>query len=273
MRKFSRKTRGRFRSLVHIVRAGGFYWLKSEISQRPVIVLGAPNSGTTMLVRALDQHPELVNRSEERVLWNPRFHEQELTSDYRSAEYASAWKKFVIQGNFAYFHRILGHKKIVNKHPENSLRVEFLQAIFPEACYIHLLRDGRAVVNSNLKRSNSGVPFAGWVMPPDWEKHVHKEPVEQFAYMWKCCVDSIQTAAPKLKNFKEIRYEDLAAGQDEVFRDLFQWLQITADEYAIRQMPRVENRNFKWERNLTVSDLERIEECAGDTLKRNLYTS
>ncbi len=271
MSKFSRKIRGRFRSLVHIIRAGVFYWLKDEISQRPIIVLGAPNSGTTMFVRALDQHPDLVNRSEERVLWNPRFHEQELTSDYRSAEDASAWKKFVIQGNFVYFYRVLGHKRIVNKHPENSLRIEFLQRIFPEAYFVHLLRDGRAVVNSNLKRSSSEKPFAGWVMPPDWENYEHKETAEQFAYMWKCCVDTIQAAAPKLNNFKEIRYEDLAAGQEEIFRDLFQWLQVTADERVFTRMPRVENRNFKWQQNLAARDLELIEKCAGDTLRRNKY--
>ncbi len=269
--KISPRIRGRTRSFIHVLRASIFFWFRNETSEKPVIVLGAPNSGTTIFVRALDQHPDLVNRSEERVLWNSRFHEQELTSDYRSAEHASVWKKFVIQGNFAYFYKILGHKRIVNKHPENSLRIEFLQKIFPEACYIHLLRDGRAVVNSNLKRSNSGTPFAGWVMPPDWENYAHTEPVEQFAYMWKCCVDTIQTAAPKLNNFKEIRYEDLAAGQEEIFRDLFQWLQVTADESVVTRMPRVENRNFKWKKNLTAMDLELIEKCAGDTLRRNQY--
>ncbi len=245
--------------------------LKNEISQRPVIVVGAPNSGTTMLVRALNLHPDLVNRSEERVLWTPRFHEQGLASDYRSAEQATAWKKFVVRGNFAYFHIVLGRKRIVNKHPENSLRMDFLKEIFPDAYYVHLLRDGRAVVNSNLKRSNSGIPFAGWVLPSDWESYAHSDPVEQFAYMWKCCVDSIQSAAPNLKNFKEIRYEDLAEEQDDIFRELFRWIKISFDEDTVRKMPKVENRNFKWKIKLTAKDLEMVKKHAGDTLKRNQY--
>lgn len=269
--KFSPRIRGRTRSLTHVLRAGIFFWFRNEISERPVIVVGAPNSGTTMFARALNLHPELANRSEERVLWNPRFHHSDMASDYFSAHHATAWRKFVLKGNFAYFHRRFKGKRIVNKHPENSLRLEFIKEIFPEAYYIHLLRDGRAVVNSNLGRRNSGVPFANWVLPPDWEDFADSHPVEQFAYMWKSCVDSIQSVAPNLANFREIRYEDLAENQDKIFRELFKWLQVTVDEELINKMPRIENRNFKWKEKLSEKEIAMIQKFAGDTLQRNGY--
>ncbi len=268
----SKVWRGRTRALVHVLRAGIFCWLQNEVSRKPVIVVGAPNSGTTMFVRALNLHPDLVDRSEERVLWNPRFHEPGMSTAYYSADLATLWKKFVLRGNFAYFHRAFGGKRIINKHPENSLRLEFIREVFPEAFYIHLIRDGRAVVNSNLGRRKSGLPFAGWVLPPDWQDFTDHDPVEQFAYMWKCCVDSIQSAAPGLKNFREIRYEDLAEDQDRIFRELLQWLQIPIDEQVLRQMPRVENRNFKWKERLTEQEVAMIQRYAGETLARNGYT-
>ena len=269
--KISPRFRGGFRSFTHIFRSGIFYFFKNSLSERPAIIVGAPNSGTTMFVRALNLHPDLVDRSEERVLWNPQFHEQGLTTAYYSADQATPWKKFVLKGNFSYFHRMFGGKRIINKHPENSLRLEFIREIFPEAYYIHLIRDGRAVVNSNLGRRKSGIPFAGWVLPPDWRDYVDNDPVEQFAHMWKCCVDSIQSAAGGLKHFREIRYEDLAEDQNRIFRELLHWLQVPVDEDVLRQMPVVENRNFKWQEKLSLQEVDMIMNYAGDTLKRNGY--
>jgi hypothetical protein len=269
--KFSSKTRGRSRSLIHILRACMFFPLNNETSLRPVIIVGAPNSGTTMFADALDLHPELVNRSEERVLWDPEFHNREMKSDYLSAQDATAWRKFVIKGNFTYFHRRFSKKRVVNKHPENSLRLEFIREIFPEAFYVHLIRDGRAVVNSNLARKKPGIPFANWVVPADWKDFAGNDPVEQYAHMWKACVDSIQSIAPDLKNFREIRYEKLAENQDRTYLELFEWLGLHPDEEVISMIPKVENRNFKWKERLTPDQVEMISKYAGDTLHRNGY--
>ncbi len=269
--KLSPRMRGRIRSMTHILRAGLFYWINNGLSRSPVIVVGAPNSGTTMFVRALNMHPRLVDRSEERVLWDPGFHRPGIRTDYRSAEHATAWKKFVIRGNFNYFYRAFGKKRIVNKHPENSLRLEFIREIFPEAFYVHLIRDGRAVVNSNLERKKKGVPFANWVVPADWRDWEHKDRVEQYAHMWKSCVDSIQSMASNLKYFREVSYEELASDQDRIFFELFEWLGLHPDKQVMSMIPRVENRNFKWKERLTREQLEMIYRHAGDTLVRNGY--
>src|SRR5262249_16228883 len=44
--------------------------------------------------------------------------------------------------------RGLGHEVVVEKTVSNALRVPFVRAVFPDARFIHLIRDGRAVSES-----------------------------------------------------------------------------------------------------------------------------
>ena len=46
--------------------------------------------------------------------------------------------------------RYSGKKRFINKNTRNSRRIRYLNEIFPDALFIHVLRDGRAVVASLL---------------------------------------------------------------------------------------------------------------------------
>jgi hypothetical protein len=48
---------------------------------------------------------------------------------------------------------------LIEKTVENCVRVPYVQAVFPDARYIHLIRDGRDVVESVYRE---------WTRPPDW---------------------------------------------------------------------------------------------------------
>ena len=63
---------------------------------------------------------------------------------------------------------------LLEKTVSNSLRVPFVDAIFPEARYIHLVRDGRDVATSAMKE---------WVSPPDYGRLLNK--------LWRIPVASI----------------------------------------------------------------------------------
>lgn len=63
---------------------------------------------------------------------------------------------------------------LLEKTVSNSLRVPFVDAVFPEARYIHLVRDGRDVATSAMKE---------WVSPPDYSRLLQK--------LWRIPIASI----------------------------------------------------------------------------------
>ncbi len=54
---------------------------------------------------------------------------------------------------------------IVEKTVSNTLRVDFVRSVYPEARLIHLIRDGRAVVESTLRQ---------WQEKPEWGRLLKK---------------------------------------------------------------------------------------------------
>ena len=49
---------------------------------------------------------------------------------------------------------------VIEKTVSNTLRVPYVNAVFPEARFVHLVRDGRAVAESAMRQ---------WQAPPDWK--------------------------------------------------------------------------------------------------------
>ena len=72
--------------------------------------------------------------------------------DVRPAKDARPWVKRWIRRKFVQYQRRNDGRRIVEKTPTNVARVAFIREIFPDAQIIHIIRDGRAVVCSRLRR-------------------------------------------------------------------------------------------------------------------------
>ncbi|QZH74928.1 MAG: sulfotransferase [Erythrobacter sp.] len=105
----------------------------------PVIILGAPRAGTSVLGRLLEAHPALVHVKEPRLVW--RYGNDGL-SDLLPA---SAARPEVMAHIRDYFGKTVAAAKgdrLLEKTPSNSLRVPFIDKIFPDARYVHITRNG-----------------------------------------------------------------------------------------------------------------------------------
>ncbi len=119
---------------------------------RPIIVLGAPRSGTNLLRDTLTRLPGLGTWPCDEInpIWrhgNARWPDDELTPEQARPE-VSAY----IQRAFRRSARRGRHSTTVEKTCANSLRVPFVHRVFPAARYIFLLRDGRDAVASAMER-------------------------------------------------------------------------------------------------------------------------
>lgn len=119
----------------------------------PVIIVGAGRSGTNVLRDCLTKFADFGTWpcDEIQPIWrhgNLAWPNDELTPEHAT----KSVKKFIHRA----FHkqwRSLGKPKfLVEKTCANTLRVPFLNAVFPDAIYIHIIRNGVDVVPSAKKR-------------------------------------------------------------------------------------------------------------------------
>lgn len=116
--------------------------------QKPVFILGAPRSGTTMLFQLLRASSHLAGlRGEGHDLWRMYHHPRYSGWDsdvITEGQVRRGEQRFVN----AFFYAYVGHQRIVEKTPENSLRVPYLLDLFPDAHFVVIHRHPCDVINS-----------------------------------------------------------------------------------------------------------------------------
>jgi hypothetical protein len=267
--------RGLLRAVNHELRGALGSWGLFGKLHPPILCVGSPNSGTTILGDAFGAHPDVENRSEARVLWDPRFH-QEFGDTFRDAADARPRDVRRLRGNFAWFQRVTGAKVVLNKHPENSLRIHFLMRIFPEALLIHVVRDGRAAVCSNFtsatRKPERAKPFGGYIKPRGWRDMLDRPLLEQLAYMWNDSAVYASTEGVRYgEQFLEVRYEDLPAEMPRLAERVWRWAGLDVTPADLARLPEIENRNHKWKQTFTPEQVATVEEIAREGLERFGY--
>ena len=198
--------------------------------ERPVFVVGAPRSGTMLLYTVLRSSSKLAH-------WRPTEAHEVWELDHHPAQHG--WVSNVLTAADATpdvtkrIHRsfllVTGkNKRLIDKTPRNVLRIPFMNAVFPDARFIYLKRDGRDNVNSliNAWRSKRyrtyrlpephripGVDPEWWkfVLYPGWERDIDG-PIERVcARQWLASNDHAMRALAEIdsERWTEIRYEDL----------------------------------------------------------------
>jgi hypothetical protein len=149
----------------------------------PLIIIGAARSGTNMLRDLLVQMPGLGTWpcDEINYIWrhgNAHYPTDELSPDQATESIAAS-----IRRAFDKIAKKQGVDQVVEKTCANSLRVGFVDRIFPDARYVFIVRDGRDVVASAMKRwtASLDLPYvfrkARYIPPGD-------VPYYGFRYLW-----------------------------------------------------------------------------------------
>ena len=126
---------------------------KSSFDFQPVILIAAARSGTNLLRDLLTQLPRFGTWPCDEINYIWRQGNASLTHDELAPEiHLRPRITRGIREAFALQARAAGCHYLVEKTCANSLRVPFVEAVVPEAKYILLVRDGRDVVASALKR-------------------------------------------------------------------------------------------------------------------------
>lgn len=180
--------------------------------------------------------------------------------------------------------------KIVTKRKNRPLikltgwpRVGFLKEIFPDAKFIHVIRDGRAVANSTMQVNF----WWGWRGPYNWRwgnlderyneewiKH-EKSFVALAGIQWKILMDSIAEVRKHVddRNFLEVQYESLCKDPINVFKDVVDFCELEWTGKFEKDLARfsLRSQDFKWSEDLTDDQKNILEGILSEHLKRHKY--
>lgn len=165
-------------------------------------------------------------------------------SDYVSSFTLTAPEKAESRGTIGF----LGHYfsgPFLSKELEMALRLRSLQELFPNAIYVVLLRDPRAIAASILtaRVKNTGRRDAWWAMQPSnyvkWTGlPAHLQVANQVTSVYQTIFKDLRSSS----NFTYIRYEDFCKGPERAIQNLFQYLSdkglaLTRTGYLPRSFP------------------------------------
>jgi Sulfotransferase family len=269
------------------------------VSPNPyVFVVGCPRSGTTLLQRLLDAHPELAVINE--TLWITREGDVATAASRKVVERLYEHRRFerlglpreavvglldegpllwpeLVSRIFDLYGRAQGKRLVGDKSPGYVREIPRLDALWPAARFVHLIRDGRDVwlsVSAWQKAERNVGSFATWA----------DHPLETAALWWERSVRLGREAGEALGSgrYFEVRYEDVVARTRESSRDLCTFLALPFDPAMLRfyegrtrteaglsskraWLPPTSGLR-DWRSELDTTDVERFEAAAGTLL-------
>ena len=125
---------------------------------RPVILFGAPRSGTQMYRDMLCGHPDIVTWPYNEMTYMWRYGNRDYPTDEIPVNKLTEKTVRYIRDSYIKLGKKSGSRFVLDKTCHNCLRPDYVSAVFPEAIYIYIVRHGMDVVPSTVKRSESSPP-------------------------------------------------------------------------------------------------------------------
>ncbi len=249
----------------------------SPLAGRMIFNVGARRSGTFWLQRIVTAHPDVAAVPTESHLFShgiaplfERFHHGARSSPQLAAMHVD--RDVLLDATRAFCDRILGEltepgqRFLAERTPLHVYHLDLIDAIYPDASFVHIVRDGRDVARS--------------LRSQPWGPVTLTEAAEE----WRSSVAAAREARQP-ERLLEVRYEELLARPEDSFRALYEWLGLEVTP-AIMKAALVEAKSVanltasdprvaatKWRSGASPEELEEIERVAGPLLAELGYES
>lgn len=205
----------------------------------PLFVIGAPRSGTTWIQNMLGAHPEVCAPQELGLFhgylsgWKAKWDEElqdSTRSDARRRGLPAALTgdefRDLLRRTAVDIYRVASRSKpsmrvLLDKEPSNTFHSDLVADLFPEARFIHLLRDGRDVAASLVAAGRE-----------EWARDWAPTRVADAARTWQDHVVAARRARSVERPYLEVRYEDLLADPVGSLLHLFDFAGVGRDADA-----------------------------------------
>jgi len=220
--------------------------------------------------------PDLLETSEGHSIWN-RFCDR-TPDDSADADAATPQAVATLRSIVRWHLRYHNRPRFIGKTPRHALRLPFLRAVFPDALFIHLVRDGRAVASSILRRRQASMaPTDKWwgARPPGWESMLDAPSIVQAAWTWQTIVETIERESEAHeKSTHTVYYESLCRAPKQTLRAVFDVADLNPsgmmNPEAESALSKIRSPHEKWRTGLDKEQLAAIDFLA-PLLKRHGY--
>jgi Sulfotransferase family len=237
---------------------------KSPHVDRPIFVWGAPCSGTSLLHPLVAKHPdvgfpknEAQHPSEGTYIWWRAFGTHLGVMD---ASLVRARRVEQVRADYASILKTQEKPRLVDKSPFMTLWVPLINVVFPDARHFHIVRDGRAAVNSVLHKLRYSTmqrhkPYQeGRYMfgpyPPELADPLRQPQAQRHTRQWMQLVTHGRRNKDLLGDrYFEVRYEELVDDPRRIMRQVWDHAQLDHTEQLLLETfpPKLTNRNYKWQ--------------------------
>jgi hypothetical protein len=179
------------------------------------------------------------------------------------------------------------HSQILRWHGRESLAIKhtgfprftFWRSVFPDARFIQILRDGRAVVYSVMRVSWWKGSLDGWWWGPIPENYMEeyeksgRRPAVLAAIGWKRLLDLYEEemqALPKSNPATIVRYDAFTQDPVSVMKDVERFCGLEESltfEKSVRSFS-IRNADVAWKKGLSSEELRHVENVIGEHLAK-----
>lgn len=249
----------------------------SPLRDRVIFNVGSRRSGTYWLQRIVTAHPAVGSVPSETHLLShgiapllERFQHEDRDSPQVGVVYADRERlidavRHLCDEVFSEF-MDADQSRIAERTPLHVLHVGMIEEIYPDAKFVHIIRDGRDVARSIATQNWGPTDIAG------------------AAREWRESVDAGRGAGLSGDRYLEVRYESLLASPEPEIGRLYGWLGLPTSPddlaYPLAESARQENvdrfgmggiATQKWLSVFDARDLATFNEVAGDLLEELSY--
>ena len=268
---------------------------RAPSGQPPLLLLGVRRSGTTLFRVMLDRHPDVaipdesyfipqladrhrggidVDRFVDDLRRLPTLTDWGVTADEVRARLRPGMSAGeAIAAVYEAYAAQRGKSRWGDKTPLYMQYLGLLERLFPDARFLHLIRDGRDAAVSFLQMP-AGVVTEGWG---------HPRSVEGFAAQWRTEIRAARRLGERVgpDRYLELHYEDLVADPAAVLTKACEFAGLAYDpamlsyagevdvsakphQQSLTRPPTVGLRD--WRTELSPEDVAKFESVAGDLL-------
>jgi len=227
----------------------------NRVPKQPIFIVGTGRNGSTLLVKILGSHSELISfPGEANQLWHPKLFPDdkaeievppiEVDPQYFTKVSLDNWPPEhpnKIRHTFSGYYAIWGKGRIfVLKSAMISFMIPKILDVFPDARFIHIYRSGPSVIESYFKKN--------------FGKYSHFSCSEEeyrliCARYWNSCIMEIERVKENMplqseQAFFELSYEELCVSPKKLLDQLTRYFDLEDGDFDF-DISQIESRNYK----------------------------